>query len=366
MALDYKEAAAELVRVFALAEADIAAKVVPEVSPVAREAAQEIFESETQSIREALLGCALARLLDGAIDIALPYINHGDNAFNGRTLDEEVVNPFLKAQQIPSSKGPYLASFRRSVKFEAATGKGMKDKKAFAAMLVYIGELKAAANAEPLLRHLLWRFALLRERSRIPLARINRLSLSQLHGLILAMLATKSGGRFPVLLSTAMLRTLKKRFGLPWRINQQGINAADAASLSGGDIDVIDEQTGKFVFSIEITERTIDKNRVVSTFTSKISPHCIEDYLFFYSTGLPDNDALGAAKQYFAQGHDISFLKTDEWLKNCLATVGPAGRSLFASEFVDLLDQQDTPADMKVRWNDLVLHLHDHDPEATP
>ncbi len=365
MALNYETAKAEIQRIFALAEADVAEGKIPPVSPAAQEAAREMFESSTQSIREALLGCALARLLDPSVDITLPYMNHGANAFNGRTLDEQVVNPFLKGAQIPSSKGPYLASFRRSVKFEAETGKGMKDKKSFEAMLAFIEELRDAtdpAEIEALTRHLLWRFAMLRDQSKITLARINRLSLPQLHSLIVSMLASKSGGRFPVLLSAAMLKTLKKHFNLPWDINQQGINAADAAAKTGGDIDVMDE-AGKFVFSVEITERIIDKNRVVSTFTSKISPHSIEDYLFFYSTSLPDKGALEVAKQYFAQGHDISFLHVEEWLKNCLGTVGPKGRATFTNEFVDLLDQQDIPSEMKVRWNDLIKRIHEP-PEA--
>jgi hypothetical protein len=362
MALNYLQAKADLQRLFTLAESDLTSGTAPSVSASAQQAAQEMFNSETQSIREALLGCALARLQDSNIDITLPYMNHGGNAFNGRTLDEQVVNPFFKDVQIPSSKGPYLASFRRSVRFETATGNGMKDKKAFAAMLVFIEELRLAntiADVEGLIRHLLWQFALLREKSNITLARINRLSIQQLSGLIQAMLASKSGGRFPVLLAAAMLRTIKQQFNLPWNVNQQGINAADAASKTGGDIDVTDLNTGKFVFSIEVTERIIDKSRVVSTFTSKISPHSIEDYLFFYSTSLPDKGALDIAKQYFAQGHDISFLSVDEWLRNCLATVGSGGRSRFINEFVDLLDQTDVPSEMKVRWNDLIKLLHD-------
>lgn len=367
MALSYQKAADDLKRIFALAEADAATGNTPLVSFAAQQAAQEMFDSETQSIREALLGCALAKLQDQSIDISLPYINHGPTAFNGRTLDEQVINPFLKAAQIPSSKGPYLASFRRSVKFDAETGKGVRDKKAFAAMLAYIDELKSAttiADIEALVRHLLWRFVILRDKSKITLARINRLSLPQLNGLIVSMLNSKSGGRFPVLLSTAMLQTLKKRFNLPWEIKQQGINAADSASKTGGDIDVIDTKTGHFVFSIEVTERVINKSRVVSTFTSKISPHSIEDYLFFYSVSLPDKGALDIARQYFAQGHDISFLNVEEWLRNCLATVGSKGRTIFTNEFVDLLDQQEIPSDMKVRWNDFIKHLHEPPNEA--
>lgn len=361
--LDYANAKVELERLFSEAEEAVANKVMPAVSVDAQQAAETMFGASTQSIREALLGCALARLLDQTIDITLPYVNHGVAAFNGRTLDEQVVNPFLKARQIPSSKGPYLASFRRSVKLDENTAAGIRDKEAFGAMLVYISALKQAVlkdDIEALIRHLLWRFVDLRDKANITLARIKRLSLSQLTRLIADMLGTRSGGRFPVLLTAAMLRTLKRRFELPWEINQQGINAADAASMAGGDINITHVDTGAFVFSVEITERVVDRNRVVSTFTSKISPNGIEDYLFV-STSQPESGAIGVAEQYFAQGHDITFVDVAEWLRNMLATVGAGGRSIFIEEFVDELAQSDIPSEMKVLWNDLIKKLHSPD-----
>lgn len=84
-----------------------------------------IFDSHTQAYREVLLGCVLARLSDRKIDIHKPYVNQGDDAYNGRTLDEKVVNPFLHEKRIPSSRGPFLAAFRRSVMFDKTTREGM-------------------------------------------------------------------------------------------------------------------------------------------------------------------------------------------------------------------------------------------------
>lgn len=357
MAINYEAALSLLEALFDDAEKGAA---LPSVPTEVMQAIETLVASSTQSYREALLGAALARRMDRSIDITLPYMNMGDGAFNGRTLDEQVINPLLKEKMVPSSKGPYLASFRRSVKLVPETAAGLRDKEGYAAMLVVIDSLKAAGDdlaVENIIRHLVAALVWLRDRSIITLARINRLSLPQLNSLISRMLATQSGGRFPVLLAGAMLRTLKKHFNLPWDIKLQGINAADAAAKSGGDIDILNESTGGFVFSIEITERVIDRRRVVSTFTSKISPHSISDYLFFYSTSLPEPSALEAAKQYFAQGHDISFLEVREWLLNCLSIVGPEGRTLFTNEFVDALGTTDIPSHMKVLWNDLIRDI---------
>lgn len=87
-----------------------------------------LFRSQTQAYREVMLGCILARIIDKSIDIRLPYINLGENAYNGRTLDEQVINPFLQEKHVPSSKGPFLSVFRRSVTFSEATKDGLRDK----------------------------------------------------------------------------------------------------------------------------------------------------------------------------------------------------------------------------------------------
>jgi hypothetical protein len=88
----------------------------------------------------------------------------------------------------------------------------------------------------------------------------------------------------PVLLSVAMLRTINECFGLGLDIEYQGINVADAASGAGGDITA--KKDGTVLLTIEITERSISRGRVVSTFNTKISPNKLDDYLvLLYNSG---------------------------------------------------------------------------------
>ncbi len=70
-----------------------------------------IFNSATQAYREVLIGCLLARHQDQSINLRQPYVNLGEHAFNGRTSDERVINPFLYEKRIPNSCGPYLSVF---------------------------------------------------------------------------------------------------------------------------------------------------------------------------------------------------------------------------------------------------------------
>ena len=93
--VDYDKAARLLAGLFATAEEAFRKKKEPPAAASIRQAGGALFSSATQSYREVLLGCCLARILDASINIRHPYVSQGDDAFNGRTRDERVVNPFL-------------------------------------------------------------------------------------------------------------------------------------------------------------------------------------------------------------------------------------------------------------------------------
>ncbi len=352
--IDYAVATRLLTTLFAKAEKTFRDKQSPTVLATVQRAGDALFSSSTQSYREVLLGCCLARILDASIDIRHPYVNQSDDAFNGRTLDEKVVNPFLQDRLIPCSKGPYLASFRRNVQFVPETAKGLRDKDGYKALLVFLDALKQSSTAEAktLTIYLLFRFIELRNASRVPLSHISRLSLEQYDELLTEMLQVQSGGLIPVLLVVAMLRTIKSCFDLKWEIGFQGINVSDKSSGAGGDITVT--LGGETVLAIEVTERPIDKARVVSTFNTKVMRAGIQDYLFVYSDATPAEDARKVARTYFSQGHEINFVQVKEWILNNLVTLGGKCRSAFTKELLALLDVREVPASVKVAWNDLV------------
>ena len=91
MPIDYEIAKELLENEFIVVEAN----VLSEHSPSLSNHVDKIFRSQTQAYREVLLGCVLVRILDKSIDVHKPYVNQGDDAYNGRTLDERVINPFL-------------------------------------------------------------------------------------------------------------------------------------------------------------------------------------------------------------------------------------------------------------------------------
>jgi hypothetical protein len=356
--IDYDQAKRALTELFAEAETAYSAGEIPPVPASFSNALNTLFASGTQSFREVALGCALVRLLDKQVNLRLPYANQGALAYNGRTLDEKVVNPFLHDRQMPASKGPYLATFRRSVRFEPATRKGMRDKAGYDAFLKVLGALektKRDSEIRDLTRHLLYRFVALRDEAKIPLAVVNRLNLTQYDQLLGGLLGTPSGGLIPVLLTVALLKTIRQCFALAWTVEWQGINVADRASGAGGDVTV--RKNGEPHFAIEVTERPIDRSRVVSTFNTKISPGGISDYLFIFTHAHPSPEARQYAQVLFSQGHDVNFVEIKPWLINNLATLGGVCRAVFTKEFLGLLAEESVPAILKVKWNDLVKQL---------
>lgn len=355
--LNYAAAAELLMELFAKAEKHYQEKKLPALSIDLEAAGEKLFASPTQSYREVLLGCCLARLMDASINIRHPYVNQGDDAFNGRTLDERVVNPFLQDRMIPCSRGPYLASFRRSVRFVPETAGGLRDKVGYKALLDFIDVLAIAKKqeAEKITLHLLYRFCALRDSSNVPLSQISRLSLEQYDLLLTRMLQVQSGGLIPVLLVVAMLRTISSCFSLKWSVEFQGINVSDKASGVGGDITV--KVSNETILSIEVTERPINKSRAVSTFNTKVVRSGIRDYLFVYSSAKPAVDAQSAAAAYFSQGHEINFVQARDWIVNNLATIGSNCRNTFTKEILKLLQARDVPSSIKIAWNDIVHDL---------
>lgn len=358
MAIDYEIAREDLNTIFAQAANDLLSNVPPTIPEHLIGAFDSIFSSATQAYREVLLGCALVRLQDKTINIRLPYKKHAPEAYNGRTLDEKAVNPFLHEYRIPCSRGPYLSAFRRGVRFEQSTESGLRDVEGYRAFLDLIGHLEKTRNEAALrafLRYLLYRFAKLREQADVALSRLQRMSLEQYEKLIGLLLNTPSGGRMPVVIVVAAFRSVKDCFAKDWTIEFQGINVADRPSGAGGDVTI--SEAGRVVFAAEITERPVDRSRVVATFNTKIAPQGIEDYLFFVPLKTLKPEARQQAQQYFAQGSDVNFLEIRTWATALLATIGKQGRELFNSHLLSLMDDADMPRQLKVAWNDHIAQL---------
>lgn len=355
--LNYSKIRDLLEGAFLEAETALLEKNRPDSDPHFTRQCEAVFFSRTQAYREVLLGCTLARIEDPSIDIRSPYVDQGSNAFSGRSLDENVVNPFLQRNRIPCSKGPYLSVFRRSVRFDRSTRSGLRDKAAYDSFLEALEFIEAASDDRMLdtLRFELYKFAQLREDTDIPLARVKRISLDQYERLISGLLASPSGGLFPVLLVVATFRAIEAFFDAGWEITWQGINVSDASAGASGDITI--STSDGVILAIEVTERHVDKSRVVATFNSKIAVSNLSEYLFILGRGGYSPEAKEQAQRYFAQGHEVNFVAVKDWILMVLTTIGSRGRTIFNDELTCLLDAQGLPRGLRVAWNNQLSDL---------
>lgn len=264
------------------------------------------------------------------------------------------VNPFLRLWHIPASKGPYLATFRRSVKFVPETAQGLRDKKGYQAFLSYLEALEKATSEEikNLLLYLLYRFVQLREEHNIQLMRVNRLSLDQIDTVISILLQTRSGGYIPALLTVAMLETRNQRFNLEWNIGWQDINVSDRAAHVAGDITV--RQNEQTIFGLEVTERSLESQRVRDVFETKMSIHQIPDYLFVVTASSIDEQIQKEVVKYFHQNYDINILELRPWIRHLLSIAGAAGRQMFVDKFIELIDRNNISSVIKTAWNEAI------------
>ena len=332
----------------------------PRVPEDFAQACTTVFRSTTKAYREVLLGCLLTRITDPDKDIHLPYVSMGPRAFSGRSLDERIVNPFLRSKGIPCTRGPYLSVFRRQVSFDPSTRPKMRDKEGFDALVRLLDMARSEARREALLAlldYVLYCFVILREEQTVELVRLERVSLRQYRQLIEGLMARQSKGIFPQVIVVSMIEAIVERFRLDWEVRFQEINVSDRAAGVEGDITVLDRTSGETVFVVEVTERDVDAYRVRSTFQEKLSPASVREYIFAVNLGRVQPKAIEQAERYFHFGYDVNFVDIRDWVWNCLATIGAPGRKAFFSRLVGHLSAEWIPATLKHAWNEEIARL---------
>lgn len=357
VSIDYEALRHSLETLYAEAEASLAEAQSP--LPHAVELAlQKLFSSRTQAYREVLLGAAIVKLHYPNTNIRYPYVELHEMAFSGRAVDERVVNPFLRSHEIPCSKGPYLAVFRRKVAFLPETARGLKDKEGFEALLTCIEYLSNAPESavRSFLHSLLVWFVRLREAHHVPVLDLPNIPPLRWREFFQRLIGIRSGGLVPVLMVVALFEAIRRRLDVPLEITWQGINQPDAPSGSQGDIKV--SLAGQTLLVVEVTERALDADRLRQTFQSKMRLYEARDYLFILTTAPPVKDDLQTLiNAYALSGYEVVLQPLIEWAEGILSLLGSTGRQAYLQVLRELISQRDVPASVKVGWNKVVESL---------
>ena len=193
-----------------------------------------LANSTTVAIRYALVTQLLGKIADSSRNLlTLQLADSGPGAWDARSFATAVVVPWVTDNQqvLGTSLEPYASKPLRRERLERAMP-NVRDKHGWPHLVDLLDELDAAdhlalvAAFRRVLKALVRRLAAQTFGYAIP----KRISLPAVSKMVGGFLDTPSGGLRPLAVTTALLDTIGRAFGLFSHVEAQGINEADAAS----------------------------------------------------------------------------------------------------------------------------------------
>ena len=182
-----------------------------------------------------------------------------------------------------------------------------------------------------------------------------RISLESTSRLVADYLSESSGGERPQVITAALMRTIGSRFGIFDEVARQGINEADAASASPGD--VICYSQGTQVLAVEVKDRTIELHDV-DVAIGKARRNSIAEILF--ATVEPpsiEESIESRTEREFALGINVYQISIDTLLRASLSIAGESSRAQFLTLVGEELNDRVTQPVHKLAWQSLLQSL---------
>ena len=182
-----------------------------------------------------------------------------------------------------------------------------------------------------------------------------RISLESTSRLVAGFLSESSGGERPQIVTAALMRTIGDRFGIFDEVVRQGINEADAASTSPGD--VICYNQGDQVLAVEVKDRTIELHDV-DVAIGKARRSSITEILF--ATVAPpsrEESIESRTEREFALGINVYQTSIDALLRASLSIAGEPSRVQFLTLIGEELNDRVTQPSHKLAWQSLLQSL---------
>ena len=173
-----------------------------------------------------------------------------------------------------------------------------------------------------------------------------RISLGQLCGLLDRYLEVSDGGLRPMIVATALMRTLGEAFSIFTRVESQGLNEADTASGAPGDVLCFgtDEE---LALAVEVKGHDLTYVELGATIL-KARSSGVENILFA-SPGIAsaDREAIETRiNNEFASGSNVHQISINDLVRATFSLLGEDWRVQFIEAICDELDSRSTdPAD---------------------
>lgn len=317
-----------------------------------------IVNSKVQSIRYAVITQILGRIADPKRSVMMLQLGGSEEgAWDARSFATAVIVPWERENQqvIGGSPDPYVSKPLRRPRLDDDTSVRYPDEwKRLVAFLRPLDEVSTAElekTCHRVLRALARRLTHQSFNYPIP----QRISQSRLENLVTSFLQESSGGLRALAVATALFRTVGEGFNLFADVMSQGINEADAAAGTPGDIVCYDDE-GNICLAVEVKDAHLTLNHVEQTsWKAKTSSHGLSNVLFATS-GVREGDAVGIktlTDRSWAEGLNLYAVTISELVRVVLVLLEESWRVRFLREIGNELDERQDQVARRA-WNALL------------
>jgi hypothetical protein len=282
----------------------------------------------------------------------------GAGRWDPRGFAAQVVVTWNRKNQnvLGASGDPYVSNPLRRQRVDSGLDQ-MADREGWDSLCTVLNDVETKNNPEHTEKIFIETLAAIRDRLRgltFSYVLPDRISLKQAERLTRDFLAERSGGDRGLAVAAAIFEAIRDRFGGYIEVRRGMINAADAATMSAGDLECVGSD-GQIVIAAEVKERRIGLEDIQSALTKAREVGVKE--LIFFSQGIAEKeftaveDAIASA---WASGTSIYCVTISEFLRNVFPLVGEQGIKSYVTHVGYQLDRFNTQPKHRKAWKDLL------------
>ena len=339
-------------------------EVLVEVDAAVDDTIHELITCGVVSIRYSLLTQLLGKATDPSRDAL--SIQRGDAAtaessgrWDARSFCSGNVVPWVSesGQVLGTSPDPYVNNPLRRARLDSGQ-EPVRNRDLWAKLVSVLTEVQqrdAQAFTESRLRECLTSLASVYRQLAVEFDVPQRISLDATAKLVSDYLSEPSGGERPQIVAAALMRTIGERFGIFDRIIRAGINEADSAADSPGDVLCFFRDA--LILAVEVKDRTLEIHDI-ETAIGKARRTGVTEILFTTRAQPADAEQIDErTEREFALGINVYQLSIDALLQVALSIAGEASRVRFLALVGEELNDRVTQPYHKLAWQELLQNL---------
>lgn len=319
--------------------------------------------SATKSYHYVLPTQVLCKCVDAHLDChSLQAAYKKPGAFDARTIAHDVIVPFDQANHrvLGGSGEPYVNNPLRCpaiIKRFRNQQKNKADWDNLIAILDAVEDARSAEFARQMFDQIMAGIYRLLADVQVVYPTPNRVSLNQTIDLVSRFTADKSGGDRVEVVCAALFRVIASAFGLFDDIRRQKVNAADAASGMGADIECWFK--GQLALLVEVKDRSLTLTQLDAKLdVARVKK--ISEILFLAERGVESAEkgqAEERIKTEFASGQNIYVSNFLDFSAGILILLGEKGRVAFLGVVGKELDRSNSSIVHRRAWAQLLKSI---------